>query len=174
MALLFMKTFNSESGKQSKFLTAIISRKYWLFFLGTLLIGGILAIISFRGESFKPQSLPQKQNLPEFKILSINPPQGKQPISLLNTAITIIFSEEIDPKSLKLDIVPSFIVTPEVNANDQRILYLKPKSNWILNRQYQFTISVVSKTGRTMNNYKYSFEPFLLVRPSSNYGDYGI
>ncbi|GEM_PF-4711016 len=169
-----MKTFNSESGKQSKFLTAIISKKYWGGFLGALLVGGILAIISFQGKSLKPQPLPQKQDLSEFKILSINPPQGKQPIALLNTAITIIFSEEIDPKSVKLEVIPSFVIAPEVSTNDQRILYLKPKSNWVLSRQYQLTISVISITGRTMNNYKYSFEPFLLVRPSSNYGDYGI
>lgn len=169
-----MKTLNPESGKQSKFLTAIISKKYWLFFLITLLIGGILAIISFREESLKFQPLQQKQNLPEFKILSINPPQGKQPIALLNTAITIIFSEEVDPKSVKIDIIPQLVITPEVNANDQRILYLKPKSNWALNRQYQLTISVVSKAGRTMNNYAYFFEPFFSSPPSSNYGDYGI
>lgn len=169
-----MKTFNSESGKQSKFLTAIISKKYWGLFLGALLVGGILAIISFQGKSLKPQPLPKRQGLSEFKILSINPPQGKQPIALLNTAITIIFSEEIDPKSVRFDIVPSFVIAPEISANDQRILYLKPKSNWVLNRQYQLTVSVVSITGKTMNNYKYYFEPFLLVTPSSNYGDFGI
>jgi hypothetical protein len=169
-----MKILNSESGKQSRFLTAIISKKHWLFFLSALFLGGILAIISFQGESSKPQPLQQKQNLPELKMLSINPPQGKQPIALLNTAITIIFSEEIDPKSVRLDAAPSFAITPEVNADDQRILYLKPKSNWTLNQQYQLTVSVVSVTGRTMNNYKYYFEPFLLVTPSSNYGDFGI
>lgn len=169
-----MKTFNSESGKQLKFLTAIISKKYWGVFLGALLVGGILAIISFQGKSLKSQPLPKKQGLPEFRILSINPPQGKQPVALLNTAITIIFSEEIDPKSVRFDIVPSFVIAPEISANDQRILYLKPKSNWVLNRQYQLTVSVVSITGKTMNNYKYYFEPFLLVPPSSNYGDFGI
>lgn len=142
--------------------------------------GAVLALIIFY---FSQQKNPSEEALissptktvEKLDVLSVNPLPGNSQIVFPNIAITIIFTKDINIDSLHVFASPTIEFITELKAEDQRVLYIKPKGNWVLNQRYEFTISVSSKSGEKLENYKYSFRP---QRPAStikeDFGDYGI
>lgn len=121
-----------------------------------------------------PMSSPTK-TVEKLAVLSVNPLPGNSQIVFPNIAITIIFTKDINIDSVHMFVSPTIEFITELKAEDQRVLYIKPKSNWVFDQRYEFTISVSSKSGEKLENYKYSFEP---QHPAStrkeDFGDYGI
>ena len=142
--------------------------------------GAVFALILFY---FSQQKNPSEKTLissptktiEKLDVLSVNPLSGGSQIVFPNIAITIIFTKDINIDSLRVFANPAIEFITELKAEDQRVLYIKPKGNWVFNQRYEFTISVSSRSGEILENYKYSFEP---QRPAStreeDYGDYGI
>ncbi|TSC84198.1 MAG: hypothetical protein G01um101416_1114 [Microgenomates group bacterium Gr01-1014_16] len=99
----------------------------------------------------------------EFKLISIYPSSGSQPLAIPDLAIALFFSQETAAHQVSITITPKINLEARVDEKDSRIIYISPKSNWKLNQKYTINVVAKSNSGLSLKEpiiHSFTFLPF--------------
>lgn len=113
----------------------------------------------------RPTAIPTSAN---FEVLSVAPPPGKQSLLSDTFAIAFIFTQPIDPTSVRISSSPTVNIKTSVDPKKANVLYISPEKNWTFNQEYRISLSAISVRGGKIQNYLHIFTP--LKAEASDFG----
>lgn len=143
------------------------------------IVAGVFLIV-FAGSCFylyqssRPTKIPNINTPPTpGPLLLVNsyPPKGDIALTFPTTALTYTFNQSVALSQFRVDILPKTETTSTISS-DGKTIYVKPKTFWKLNLQYE--VSLIGLQGTILETKKITFVAPKNVPEDTERNDKGI